>query len=272
MMIESALGILAASLLGSVHCAGMCGAFVCFYTGSAPTSTQSRGSHVSASARSGASASASASLNTPAGMYAYTRAEKPSMLMAHGMYNLGRLQTYLLLGALAGTFGAGVTQASALAGLANGAAVLAGVLMIAWGTYRIATLSGFRMPWMASGPVVLALQQALGSVLLRVQTQPVSMRAFLTGVITTLLPCGWLYVFVVAAGGTGSAGQGMLLMFVFWLGNVPALLAVAAGAQRAFGSLQRTLPAVSAVVVVALGLISVIGHLQMGSMDLAHVR
>lgn len=240
-MIESALAILTASLLGSVHCAGMCGAFVCFYTGSEPSA-------------------------------AHTHTAKPALLAAHAMYNLGRLTTYLVLGAFAGAFGAGITQAGALAGVGNGAAVLAGVLMIAWGAHRIATLNGVRMPSFGGGPIVAWLQKVLGVLLLRVHAQPVSMRAFLTGTVTTLLPCGWLYVFVVAAGGTGSAAHGMLLMFVFWLGNVPALLAVAAGAQRAFGPLQRTLPTVSAVVVVALGLFSVIGHLQTGSMAMQHAH
>jgi hypothetical protein len=35
-----ALGVLIASLLGSVHCAGMCGGFVCFYAGAAGNGTR----------------------------------------------------------------------------------------------------------------------------------------------------------------------------------------------------------------------------------------
>ena len=34
-MIATGVGVLVASLVGSVHCAGMCGGFVCFYAGSA---------------------------------------------------------------------------------------------------------------------------------------------------------------------------------------------------------------------------------------------
>ena len=33
-MITTTAGVLIASLVGSVHCAGMCGGFVCFYAGS----------------------------------------------------------------------------------------------------------------------------------------------------------------------------------------------------------------------------------------------
>ncbi|MEO8000019.1 MAG: sulfite exporter TauE/SafE family protein, partial [Gemmatimonadaceae bacterium] len=62
-MIATAVGILTASMLGSIHCAGMCGPFVCFYAGG------------------------------PA---------KPVQLRSHAWYNLGRLLSYLLLGATAG--------------------------------------------------------------------------------------------------------------------------------------------------------------------------
>ena len=34
------IGVLVASLLGSVHCAGMCGGFVCFYAGGAGSGTR----------------------------------------------------------------------------------------------------------------------------------------------------------------------------------------------------------------------------------------
>jgi sulfite exporter TauE/SafE len=83
----------------------------------------------------------------------------------------------------------------------------------------------------------------------------------LTGLFTTLLPCGWLYVFVAAAGGTGSVQTAMATMAIFWLGTLPALLAVGVGAQRLLAPFRRRLPALSATVVLIMGLLSMSGHL-----------
>ncbi|MEP6781758.1 MAG: sulfite exporter TauE/SafE family protein, partial [Gemmatimonadaceae bacterium] len=108
-------------------------------------------------------------------------------------------------------------------------------------------------------------QKLLGNVLRSVREQPVAMRAAVTGLVTTLIPCGWLYVFVVAAAGTGSAQNGMLLMAIFWLGNVPALVAVGVGAQHLFGPFRQRLPALSAVTVVFMGALAITGHLLFGT-------
>ncbi len=48
-------------------------------------------------------------------------------------------------------------------------------------------------------------------------------RGLLLGLATALLPCGWLYSFVLVAAATGHPVWGMCSMAVFWLGTVPAL-------------------------------------------------
>ena len=62
-----------------------------------------------------------------------------------------------------------------------------------------------------------------------------SKRAGIIGLFTVLLPCGWLYAFVILAAGTASPGMGALVMATFWLGTVPVLTVVGfgAGALRA---------------------------------------
>lgn len=223
----AALGVLSASLLGSVHCAAMCGGFVCFYSGNAASRDAVRG---------------------------------------HVLYNGGRFASYVLLGALAGLLGAGVTQLGALAGIGRAATILAGILMIAWGT---STLLAARGVHVGTARAPEAWQRLMGRVLYRVRSQPVGVRALLTGLLTTMLPCGWLYVFVVAAAGTGSMLQGMFLMSVFWLGTVPALVAIGIGAQRLVGPMARRLPAVGATVIMIMGLLALAGRLQF-AVDMKH--
>ncbi len=220
-MITTTAGVLIASLVGSVHCAGMCGGFVCFYAGSA-------------------------------------QGNEPAALRAHAMYNVGRLTSYLLLGTLAGLLGAGVSQAGALVGIGHAAAVVAGALMVGWAVSTMAAQRGVSLSTLHA-PV--SWQRALGRVLHAVREQPLGVRAALTGLFTTMLPCGWLYVFVATAGGTGSVRSAVITMAVFWLGTVPALVAVGVGAQTLLAPFRRRLPALSAAVVLVMGLLSMSGRL-----------
>ncbi len=235
-MITAALGILTASLLGSVHCAAMCSGFVCLYAGSA-TDTASP-------------------------------ATAPP-LRAHALYNVGRLISYVTLGALAGALGAGVTRLGALAGIGRGATLVAGLLMILWAAHAIAEQRGMRLSANGLGRMASVVpqwwQRTLGTLLHAMRTLPVPTRALLTGLGTTLLPCGWLYIFVATAGGTGRARDGALVMALFWAGTVPAMLAVGVGAQRLIGPLRRRMPTVGALTVLLMGVLAVSGRLSMSA-------
>lgn len=212
------LAILAASLLGSVHCAGMCGGFVCFYAAGARTT-----------------------------------------MAAHVAYNAGRLVSYLFLGLMAGVLGMSVDRAGTLIGVSRAAAVVAGVLMVAWGASTLLAQRGVRLPRITD---LRSLRSPLGALLARVRGESPVRRAGATGLLTTLLPCGWLYAFVAAAAGTASVPKALLVMAVFWAGTVPALLAVGVSAQRLAGPLRSRLPTVTAAVVVVIGLMSIAGRLQ----------
>ncbi len=212
------LGVLVASLLGSVHCAGMCGGFVCFYAGGAGSGTR-----------------------------------------AHVAYNAGRLTSYLFLGLLAGALGATVDRLGALAGLSRGAAILSGTLMVAWGLSTLMAARGVRLAGLGGW---FGGANPLGGLLARVRGRSATVRAAATGLLTTLLPCGWLYAFVAAAAGTGRVDRALLTMAVFWLGTLPVMLAAGYGVQRLSGPLRTRLPMVTATAVVVMGLLSIAGKLR----------
>jgi len=229
-----------ASLVGSVHCAGMCGGFVCFYSSTAPDQV------------------------SPTGTTGWQ-----SPLRAHALYNVGRLLSYLMLGALAGLIGSRVSGLGTLAGVQHAAALVSGVLMVGWALSSIAQYRGISL---GTVQAPRAWQRALGSALAALRSQPIGVRALITGLLTTLLPCGWLYVFVATAGGTGAVLPAMGLMFIFWLGTVPALVAVGVGAQRVLTPFRRHLPVASALIVLALGLWTMSGHLRGGSTHDLHIE
>ena len=216
------LGVLAASILGSVHCAAMCSGFVCLY----------------AAKRSG-TAVASAS--------------------THAAYNAGRLASYVTLGIVAGAIGARVDRVGSLAGISRGATIAAGLLMIAWAMSVFASSAGIR-PAGVGGPVWI--KRRLGAALAALRDQPPAVRAGATGLLTTLLPCGWLYTFVITAGGAGSPVAGALVMLAFWAGTVPMMLGVGFGVRAIDRSLLRRLPFASAALVLVLGILSIAGRLQ----------
>ncbi len=205
------LAVLGASVLGSVHCAGMCGAFLTL--------------------------SIAGTDGTRAGV-------------GQAAYHLGRLTTYMALGLVAGFLGSVVDLGGAAFGVRRAAMVVAGVLLAGFGFVHLLRAFGVRVP-IARAPKRWA--RFVEGVYGRLMRMPVLPRAFLIGWATTLLPCGWLYAYVVTAAGTGSAVSGALVMAVFWLGTVPALAAVGVGVRAASGRVGRRLPVLMPAIVVALG-------------------
>ena len=216
-MTALALTVLAASLVGSLHCAGMCGGFVAFYTGAGGR-------------RQG---------------------------LGHAAYNIGRLAAYATLGALAGALGAALDLASAPAGIQRGAAVLAGALIALWGTRTLLETAGVRM---ARLEPPAALRGAVARGVAAVAVEPPVTRALVIGLLTGLLPCGWLYAFIVTAAGTGDPLRGAGLMAVFWLGTLPVMAGLGVAVQALAGSLRRWVPAVCAVAMIVVGLLAVAGR------------
>ena len=47
---------------------------------------------------------------------------------------------------------------------------------------------------------------------------------FFIGLVTTLLPCGWLYTFVALALAAANPLNACLIMFAFWLGTLPVMI------------------------------------------------
>ncbi|HVP37803.1 MAG TPA: sulfite exporter TauE/SafE family protein [Candidatus Saccharimonadales bacterium] len=224
-MIALLASVLGTALLGSPHCAGMCGGFVVFYSGQAP--------------------------------------DRARRWLAHAAYSVGRLVSYAALGALAGALGAGVERLGAAAGLARAAAVGAGALMVLWGGAALLRALGARLPELplpAGGP------RPVAGALRALREQPAAARALALGLLSTLLPCGFLYAYVAVAAGTGSAALGALTLTAFWLGTLPVMTGLGLVAQRAFGPLRRYLPVATATVLIAVGALMVAGRLQPGGL------
>ncbi|AGA32004.1 Heavy-metal-associated domain (N-terminus) and membrane-bounded cytochrome biogenesis cycZ-like domain, possible membrane copper tolerance protein [Thioalkalivibrio nitratireducens DSM 14787] len=179
----------AVGVLGGVHCLGMCGGIV----------------------------GAISLSHGPGAAPAWSR------LLA---YNLGRMTSYVVAGALAGLLGAVL-----LGGLPQGQRVLeflAAVFLVLLGLY----LAGW---W----PVLARLERVGGRVWRRIE--PLGRRfipvqhagqAFAVGGIWGWLPCGLVYSVLVWTLSAGSATDGALLMAAFALGTLPNLMLMGIFAAR----------------------------------------
>ena len=162
------------------------------------------------------------------------------------VHALGRLTTYAALGAAAGLVGGAVDLAGHLAAVQQVAALIAGATIVAWGVRAIAVARGWLRVRSGGGALFRrGLSQLGGRRAIR--------RAWLVGVLTGLLPCGWLWAFVVTAAGTGHAATGALVMAVFWAGTLPMLVGAALVLGPLLGVLRARVPVITAVVLLALG-------------------
>jgi len=220
------LGVFLSSLLGSLHCAGMCGPLVAVYAGA------------------------------PAPGESWRR-----RAAAHAAYSLARLTAYAALGAFAGAFGAAIDRAAGFTGVTRAAAIVSGALIAGWGLHALLAARGVRVGRL--GPPA-ALRHALGVAMRSLAARPPLARSALLGLGTALLPCGWLYAFVVTAAGTGTPARGALVMAVFWSGTLPVMLAFGEAIRALSGPLRRHVPVVCAVVLMTLGLLTVLGRARLG--------
>lgn len=220
--------ILLASLVGSPHCAGMCGGLMLYALG--------------------------ADRDQPKGR----------RIRLQTAYHGGRLVSYLALGTGAGAVGAAVDFGGRFAGMQRTAAVTAGVLMIGFGLVMLARAAGFRTGHLSlPRPIRRAFE---GAHRFAFTLRPTS-RALTIGLLTALLPCGWLYAFAFTAAGTASPVWGAAVMGVFWIGTVPLMATLGAGIQLLTGRLHAKLPIITALAVTLVGVFTALGRLEAPAMS-----
>jgi sulfite exporter TauE/SafE len=220
--------VVTASLLGSLHCVGMCGPLAIWASGAGEGSPRRQ------------------------------------LAWATSAYHAGRMLTYTLAGLLAGAAGQLVDSGGQALGVQLVAARIVGTLMVAIGVWQLVQL--FRRRF--GQPATAAWQPGQPSLITRVLVKwrpfifklPIPARGLVTGLLTALLPCGWLYLFALVAAGTGSMVTGPLVMFAFWLGTVPALVALVSGTQALAMRFRRLIPAAAAVLLVVGGCYTAAGR------------
>lgn len=134
-------------------------------------------------------------------------------------YHLGRMISYVSLGALAGGLGQFFLNSEFIY-LRWISAVLMTLVLLFTG------LSLIFPQYSPQGSSPFSWRQKIWNMAKRIQSFHVGHSGFVVGLLTIFLPCGWLYTYVMAAIATRSPWAGGLTLFLFWLGGLPALIAV----------------------------------------------
>ncbi len=202
-------------LAGSIHCLQMCGPVVLSY--SLPL----------------------AQGNVP----------RKRLAAAHGAYHAGRLLTYAALGAVAGLAGGAAGFAARLAGVANGARILAGAAMIVAAIAIAGLLPRTGLVQIERGGMLRRFSGAIR----RLMLSPVPGSKFRLGLMLGFLPCGLIYAALLKAVDAGSALGGALTMLGFGFGTATSLLGLGLASSAAGMRLGRWSNAIAAVSVAAMG-------------------
>ena len=148
-------------------------------------------------------------------------------------YHLGRLIAYVSLGMIAGALGAGIdVLAEHMLGLQRVAAVLMGLTLMG-----IAVRLGWPHP--RTPLVQIGEPSKTPSRLARLLQRRDAGGALGVGLLSGLLPCGWLWGFLALAASRGSVGGGAIVMLAFWAGTVPILLAIGGVVGRLTARVRR---------------------------------
>ena len=174
-------------VLGGVHCLGMCGGVV----GGLTFSLESR-----------------------------VQTSWWKMMPFQLSYNVGRLSSYVIIGAIFGAFGATLGSLAAFLPAQQLLQTVAGLFMIALGLY----LGG----WWFGVAKIEKLGQGLWNKIapLTSKLTPVKHyhQAWLYGLVWGWLPCGLIYSMLIMAMSSGSALNGAGVMLAFGLGTLPNLM------------------------------------------------
>ena len=210
------LAVFLIGLLGGVHCAGMCGGIVSALSLQMPDKSGSGG----------------------------------APWVIHLAYNLGRIGSYALAGAVMGALGSiGLLLNNALP-VQLTLYVAANLMMIALGLYLTGITRVLAFTERAGQWLWRRIQPATGRFL------PVrgSAQAFPLGLLWGWLPCGLVYSVLAMALLTGSASRGAMTLLAFGLGTLPNLMLAGLLLARFRNAIQgRALRLASGLLVLGFG-------------------
>jgi sulfite exporter TauE/SafE len=196
MSVGSLAAIFMIGLLGSVHCAGMCGGIV--------------GAFSVAPVR-----------RFPVPVIT-TRPAPATALVRVLAYNSGRIASYATAGALAGGLAGGARALTHMAAIETAGYWLANLMLVALGLYLMDAWRGLARLEQLGRHLWQRIEPATARLLPLDSPQ----KLLALGALWGWLPCGMVYSVLLTAMLSGSAAGGASVMLAFGLGTLPMLLSL----------------------------------------------
>lgn len=181
----SIITIITIAFLGSFgHCIGMCGGIVVAYSSTKIDNSWS----------------------------------KAKQSLSHILYAVGRVSTYVILGAIFGYAGSVVTFDNTTSGILL---LFTGFLMVLVGL----SLSG-KLKFLVSIEHSVSKSKIYQQTFRKLLGSNSFISFYLLGMLNGLLPCGFVYVFAITAASTGNPLWGAFVMLIFGLSTIPAMFSL----------------------------------------------
>jgi len=169
---------------------------------------------------------------------------RSKQLIAHIVYNLGRVFSYMIIGAFFGFLGGILLISKTTHGSLY---ILVGIFMVLMGI----SLSG-NLKFLTSIEVSLTKYRFFKELFSKLIHSKTLLSFFLLGMLNGFLPCGLVYFFAASAAATGSPFWGAIVMMIFGLSTMPVLLGLGTVAGFLKSSNFRTLMVKLASLVIAM--------------------
>ncbi len=186
---------------------------------------------------------------------AFSVGETRQGILHHLLYNLGRVTTYTILGAIVGLSGSFLVLAASIEQLQRAIMIIAGLSIIIMG---LSTAEWLPLLPTKSCNASSSLMQKI----MVLFNAPRSIGAWYPmGVVLGFLPCGLTYTALLAAARSGMeahhpvAGmlQGALMMMLFGIGTSPALILVGKVVNTISNRMRRWFYRVASIIMIATG-------------------
>ncbi len=162
----------------------------------------------------------------------------------HLLLNIGRILSYILVGAAIGGVGSVLIASGQIAGLGSvirrSIAILTGLMLIGLGLAQIRPDLIPRLPLLHP----LSPQtwhNRFSSAMVKLSMQEHQLTPLLLGLVWGLIPCGFLYTAQIKAAETGSLKLGMATMLAFGLGTFPTMLGMGVFTSKLSGNRRSQL-------------------------------
>ncbi len=169
-------------------------------------------------------------------------------------YNFGRISTYVLLGTLLGVFGKGLK----LAGILQYVSITIGIVIIA-----SVVLPSFLKKISFTSSYYLKFNSWVKNKLGKRLTKKSNTSLLILGLLNGLLPCGLVWVAMVASITYGGVGSGALFMLLFGLGTFPMMFALPYFSSSISNAFRTKMTKAIPFILVAFGILFILRGLNL---------